>query len=125
MKKLTLAFMIFLITFLFLLNLNSCSNANRGTILQEGKITTIDPVLHKVYVEVPIGLRPYVIMGEVNSGTAYLKNGYPARLSDFSEEEPVLVQWRYTKNRQIIVMIEAKKHAYKYGRLRDGSHLQP
>ena len=115
MKKLTLAFMIFLITFLFLLNLNSCSNANRGTILQEGKITTIDPVLHKVYVEVLIGLRPYVIMGEVNSGTAFLKNGYPARLSDFSEGESVTVQWRNTKDGQVIEVIEANRHGYRFG----------
>ena len=86
---------------------------------------TIDPVLHKVYVEIPVGIKPFIIMGEVNLGTAFLKDGYRARLSDFSEGEPVLVQWKYTKNSQIIVMIEAKRHAYKYGRLRDGSHLQP
>jgi hypothetical protein len=105
--------------------MNSCSSANRDTIIQEGKIMTIDPVLHKVYVEIPAGIRPFIIMGEVNSSTAFLKDGYPARLSDFSEGEPVLVQWKNTKNNQVIVMIEAKRHAYKYGRLRDGSKLLP
>lgn len=114
MKKLTIVFGILLIVFLFLWNMNSCSNVNRGTITQRGKIMTIDPVLHKVYVEIPLGIRPFIIMGEVSSGTAFLIDGHRARLSDFSEGEPVLVQWRNTRNTQVIVMIEAKRIAYKW-----------
>ena len=76
---------------------------------------TIDPVLHKVYVEIPIGIRPFIMMGEVNSETAFLKDGHPAGLSDFSEGERVIAQWKGTKDGQVIKLIEAKRHAYKYG----------
>ena len=125
MKKSNIILGFILVAFLSLGVIISCSSANRGTVIQEGKIMTIDPVLHKVYVEIPAGIRPFIIMGEVNSGTAFLKDGYPARLSDFSEGETVIVQWKNTKDGQVIKMIEAKRHAYKYGRLQNASHLQP
>jgi hypothetical protein len=123
MKKLTIVVGVLVIIFPFLWNMNSCSNTNRGSIIQEGKIMTIDPVLHKVYVEIPLGIRPFILMGEVNSGTVFLKDGFNAGLSDFSEGEPVIVQWKKTKDGQIIELIMAKTHAHKYGRLRGGSYL--
>ena len=122
MKKPTIVRGIFIAVFFLTWSVNSCSNANRGTIIQEGTIMTIDPILHRVYVEIPLGIRPFVVMGSVNSGTAFIKDGYPARLSDFSEGEPVIVQWKNTGEGQVIKMMEAKRHAYKYGSLRDGWH---
>ena len=125
MKRSSIMIGFILITFLSLWIISSCSNVNRGTITQRGKIMTVDPVLHKVYVEIPQGIRPFIIMGEVNSETAFLKDGHRARLSDFSEGEEVLVQWKGTKDGQVIKLIVAERHAYNYGRLGDGSHLMP
>ena len=125
MKKLSMAIGIFLIAFLSLWNMNSCSPASRDVFVQEGKIASIDPVLHKMYVEIRLGEGHYIIMGEVNSNTTFLKDGHRARLSDFSEGEAVIVQWKGTKDGQVIKLIEAKPHAFKYGRLGDGSHLMP
>jgi hypothetical protein len=117
MKKLGRVIGILLIAFLFLWIMNSCSNPSRGSIIQTGKIMTIDPVLHKVYVEIPLGIRPIIIMGNVNSNTIFLKDDHFARLSDFSEGETITVQWRETEDSQIIELIKGKTHTTKYGRL--------
>ena len=107
MKKLCIASSIFFIAFLVFCNMNSCSNATRGAIVNQGKIMTIDPTLQKVYVEILMGMRPYIIMGEVNSDTIFLKDNHGASLSDFSEGELVIVQWRDTKGGQVVELIEA------------------
>lgn len=107
MKKLRVAISILFIAILVICNMNSCSNVSRGALVTEGKIITIDPALQKVYVKILMGMRPYIIMGECNSDTIFLKGDHAACLSDFSEGERVIVRWRDTKDGQVIELIEA------------------
>lgn len=107
MKKLHVAISILFIGVFVICNMNSCSNVNRGVSVNQGTIVTIDPILQKMYVEILMGMRPYIIMGEFNSDTIFRKDDLGASLSDFSEGERVIIQCRDTKDGQIIEMIEA------------------
>jgi hypothetical protein len=46
-------------------------------------------------------------MGEINSNTVFLKDDQSASLSDFSEGERVIVQWREIKGGEVIELVEA------------------
>jgi hypothetical protein len=107
MKTLRIAFSILFIAFLVVGNMNSCSNVSRGARVNQGTIMTIDPTLQKVYVKILMGMRPYIIMGKVNSDTIFLKDDHGAKLSDFSEGERIIVQWRDKNNREVVELIEA------------------
>jgi hypothetical protein len=107
MKMLRIAICILFSAFFILCNMNSCSNVSRGALVNQGTIMTIDPTLQKVYVEILMGMRPYIIMGEINSNTVFLKDDQSASLSDFSEGERVIVQWREIKGGEVIELVEA------------------
>jgi hypothetical protein len=109
MKKASQLFVVSLIVFLAVWVISSCTVENGGAITQLGKITTIDPNLHRIYVKIPFGYRHFIVMGHINANTVFVKDGHAAKLSDFSEGEPVVVQWRETENGQLIVSIKQSR----------------
>ena len=105
MKKSILVTCIFLATFSMLWFMISCSGADRATYKNAGLISAIDPNLHKMSIELPLGPRRHMMTGTLNSNTVFQKNGRPATLSDFKEGDVVLVEWRFTRNGKIIEFI--------------------
>ena len=106
MKKASQILVVSLIAFLAVWVISACTVDNEGAITQLGKITTIDPNLHRIYVRVPLGYRQYLVMGQVDADTLFVKDGHAAQLSDFSEGQTVVVQWKETGNGQQIVAIQ-------------------
>jgi hypothetical protein len=106
MKKLNLAICIFLTAFLMLWFMISCSGVNLDTHTNVGRISTIDPVLHRMYIEIPFGMRNLMMMGTLNSNAVFQEDGHPATLSDFKEGDLVLVQWKTAGNGKVIELIE-------------------
>jgi len=114
MKKVNQILVVSLIAFLAVWAISACTVDNEGAITQIGKITTIDPYLHRIYVKLPLGYRQFIVMGHIDANTIFVKDGHAAKLSDFSEGEPVVVQWRETENGQLIVSIKQSRTDLAY-----------
>ena len=106
MKKLNLVICILLTAILMLWFMISCSGVNLDVHTNVGRISTIDPVLHIMYIEIPFAMRNLMMMGTLNSNTVFQEDGHPATLSDFKEGDVVLDQWKTTGNSKVIEFIE-------------------